>query len=285
MIKSQNREAQVRKFLLVDTSNAEVRVTLWGEDAAKFEGDANPVVALRSAKVSDFGGCSVSVNSTTVMTVSPDIPEAYSLKQWYETEGYNQTSHSMTNLTSGGGPIIWKTLADIKDDKLGFGEKPDYVTSKVTVLYCKKENVLYQACSTDQCNKKVVDLGNGQYRCEKCNKQSDSFKYRMILNLHVADEYESQWITCFQEQGEVLIEMSADDLGKLKTEDEARFESTLSRVDFCSYFMKFRIKAEHYNDEERIRVTAVSVSPVSSADYTKKLLNDIEVLQAEQSEQ
>ena len=47
------------------------------------------MVALRSAKVSDFGGCSVSVSQMTVMTMSPDIEEAYTLKQWYEREGHN----------------------------------------------------------------------------------------------------------------------------------------------------------------------------------------------------
>jgi len=40
-----------------------------------------------------------------------------------------------------------------------------------------------QACASDQCNKKVVDLDNGQYRCEKCNLTSNDFKYRLLLNV------------------------------------------------------------------------------------------------------
>jgi len=32
MIRSQNREAKVRKFMLVDQSGAEIRVTLWGNE-------------------------------------------------------------------------------------------------------------------------------------------------------------------------------------------------------------------------------------------------------------
>ena len=75
--------------------------------------------------------------------------------------------------------------------------------------------------------------------------------------------------------------MSAEELGELQEQDDPRFESVLSRVDFQSYFMKFRIKAETYNDEERVRVTAVSVSPVTCSEYSKKLLGDVRALLAE----
>ena len=34
MIKSQNREASIRKFTLVDQSNAQIRVTLWGNEVS-----------------------------------------------------------------------------------------------------------------------------------------------------------------------------------------------------------------------------------------------------------
>ena len=50
--------------------------------AENFNQEGNPVLALRGAKVSDFGGCSVSVSGQTVMTFQPDIVEAHDLKQW-----------------------------------------------------------------------------------------------------------------------------------------------------------------------------------------------------------
>ena len=42
------------------------------------------------------------------------------------------------------GMANWKTLADVKSENMGYGEKPDYITAKVTILHCKKDNVLYQ---------------------------------------------------------------------------------------------------------------------------------------------
>nr|XP_002127939.1 replication protein A 70 kDa DNA-binding subunit [Ciona intestinalis] len=280
MIRSQNREAKVRKINLVDESNAEIQVTLWGQEAEKFTSEESAVVVLKSAKVSDFGGCSMSTIGSTTVTINPDIPEAFSLKQWYETGGKSQATQVLTTGSGGGGNMAanWKTLADIKTENLGTKEKPDYITVKATVLYCKKENILYQACPNDQCNKKVVDLQNGSYRCEKCNSESPNFKYRVILNMHMADEFDSTWVTCFQDQAEILLNMTAQQLGDLKDTNEQEYEAALKSVDFKSYFFKLRVKSDKFNDEERTRVTIMNVSPMSNVDYIKKLTTDIDKL-------
>ena len=41
----------------------------------------------------------------------------------------------------------------------------------------------YQACPSEDCNKKVIEEGDGSYRCEKCNKTYPEFKYRLILSV------------------------------------------------------------------------------------------------------
>lgn len=42
---------------------------------------------------------------------------------------------------------------------------------------------MYQACPSQDCNKKVIDEQNGLYRCEKCDREFPNFKYRMILSV------------------------------------------------------------------------------------------------------
>lgn len=59
----------------------------------------------------------------------------------------------------------------------------DYYTCIGTVVYLRKENCLYQACPSQDCNKKVVDQQNGMFRCEKCDKEFPNFKYRLILSV------------------------------------------------------------------------------------------------------
>lgn len=53
----------------------------------------------------------------------------------------------------------------------------------------KKENFMYQACSSEGCNKKVMDLGNGLYRCEKCARETPNFKWRLLLMVRLVLSY------------------------------------------------------------------------------------------------
>ena len=54
---------------------------------------------------------------------------------------------------------------------------------------------MYQACPTQDCNKKVIDQQNGLYRCEKCDSEFPNFKYRMILSVSRMGEQGPLW--CF----------------------------------------------------------------------------------------
>lgn len=50
--------------------------------ADKFDGSRQPVMAIKGARVSDFGGRSLSILSSSTVIVNPDIPEAYKLRGW-----------------------------------------------------------------------------------------------------------------------------------------------------------------------------------------------------------
>lgn len=50
--------------------------------ADKFDGSRQPVMAIKGARLSDFGGRSLSVLSSSTVIVNPDIPEAYKLRGW-----------------------------------------------------------------------------------------------------------------------------------------------------------------------------------------------------------
>ena len=69
----------------------------------------------------------------------------------------------------------------------------------------------------------------------------------IFSQMHIADEYDSSWVTCFQEQAEILLGVSAQELGETKQENESKFESLLTRLDFKSFFMKLRIKMDRFN--------------------------------------
>uniref|UniRef100_A0A671U190 Replication protein A subunit n=1 Tax=Sparus aurata TaxID=8175 RepID=A0A671U190_SPAAU len=213
-----SREVSKRALNLIDTTGKEVAVTLWGEEAEKFDASGQPVVAVKGARLSDFGGRSLSALFSSTVMVNPDIPEAFRLRAWFDREGYAANSQSLTETRSmgSGARMNWKALSDIKDEEMGHGEKAEYFSCVATVVYTRKENCLYPACPSADCNKKVIDQNNGLYRCEKCNREYPNFKYRLLLSANLADFGDNQWVTFFQETAEVLLGQSAETLGELR---------------------------------------------------------------------
>ncbi|XP_070773382.1 replication protein A 70 kDa DNA-binding subunit-like isoform X2 [Enoplosus armatus] len=274
------REVSKRALNLLDSTGKVVTVTLWGEEAEKFDGSGQPVVAIKGARLSDFGGRSLSALFSSTVMVNPDIPEAFRLRGWYDRAGYALDSQSLTETRSvgSGARMNWKTLSDIKNEQMGHGEKADYFSCVATVLYTRKENCLYQACPSADCNKKVNDQQNGLYRCEKCNREFPNFKYRLLLSANLADFGDNQWVTCFQETAEVLLGHSAETLGQLRDTDEAAFDEVFQKANFTTHIFKNRVKLETYNDESRVKVTVMEVQPVDHREYSRRLLSDIRKL-------
>uniref|UniRef100_A0A8C4I9B3 Replication protein A subunit n=1 Tax=Dicentrarchus labrax TaxID=13489 RepID=A0A8C4I9B3_DICLA len=277
-----NREVSKRTLNLMDMSGKVVTVTLWGEEAEKFDGSGQPIVAIKGAKLSDFGGRSLSASFSSTLMINPDIPEAYKLRGWYDKEGHAIDGQSLTEMKggSGGGNTNWKTLSDVKTEHLGHGDKADYYTCIATIVYLRKENCLYQACPSQDCNKKVVDQQNGMFRCEKCDKEFPNFKYRLILSANIADYADNQWVTCFQESAEAILGQNAAYLGQLKDSNEAAFDEVFQQANFNTFVFRSRVKLETYNDESRIKATVMDVKPVDHKDYSKRLIMNIRKLSA-----
>lgn len=277
-----NKEMTKRDIKLVDRSNKEVNLTLWGKEAESFDGTLFPVVAVKGARVSEFNGRSLSVTMSSSMQVNPDIKEAHVLKGWFEREGCNMDVESISGKSGAsnmGGQ--WKTFAQAVSEQLGMGDKPDYFINKATIVMLRKENCMYMACPGDECNKKVIDMNNGIYRCEKCNREYSEFKWRLLLSASVADFTENQWVTCFQEAAEAILGVSAQELGSFKENDEDRYNEILTEANFKSYIFKLRTKMETYNEESRLKTTVVSVTPLDHVSYVKKILLDIKQMELE----
>ena len=142
---------------------------------------------IKGAKVGDYNGKNLSVGMSAVVQINPDIPESHKLRGWFDQGGSESTFQELSNTgqVGGGAPIQanWKNLGSLKLESLGMHDKPDYITCKAIVLYCKKDNSMYMACPTDACNKKVVDQNDGEFRCEKCNKSYKEFKWRFVMSV------------------------------------------------------------------------------------------------------
>ncbi|KAK3181146.1 Replication factor A protein 1 [Lecanicillium sp. MT-2017a] len=254
---------QKRELTMVDDTGYSVRVTIWGKTASSFEAQPESVIAFKGTKVSDFGGKSLSLLSSGTMTVDPDIPDAHRLKGWYDSSGRTDTFATHQGLASVGVATgrkdEIKTIAQVKEENLGLDDQA-YYTIKATIVFVKQDNFCYPACLSQGCNKKVTDMGDGTWRCEKCDVAHDKPEYRYILSINVADHTSHQWLSCFDDTGRTIVGMSADDLMELKENDDTKFMAVFEAVNCKKLQFRCRAKMDNYGEAQRIRYQVMNAS-------------------------
>ncbi|KAG6596695.1 replication protein A 70 kDa DNA-binding subunit A [Cucurbita moschata] len=289
-------ETQKRTLQLKDMSGRSVELTLWGNfcqaegqrlqnmcDSGMF-----PVLAVKSGRVSDFNGKAVGTISSSQLSVEPDFPEARTLREWFEKEGRSTPSVSISReVSSIGRTDVRKTISQIKDERLGTSEKPDWITVSATVSFIKVDNFCYTACpimiGDRQCSKKVTNNGDGKWRCDRCDQSVDECDYRYILQLQIQDHTGLTWVTAFQEGGEEIMGVPAKRLYYLKYEeqDDEKFAEIIRKVLFTKFIMKLKIKEETFSDEQRVRSTVVKAESINFSTESRFLLDLMEKLRAE----
>lgn len=252
--KKDQRPFQKRELTVVDDTGFSVRVTVWGKTAEKFDAQTESVIAFKGTKVSDFGGKSLSLLSSGTMNVDPDIPDAHRLKGWYDSAGRTDTFATHQNMTSMGNATgrtdEIKTIGQVKEENLGMDDQA-YYSIKATIVFVKQENFCYPACSSQGCNKKVTETGDGTWHCEKCDISHDKPDYRYILSLNVADHTSHQWLSCFDETGRTVLNMSANELMEIKENDDAKFAAAMEEANCKKMYFRCRAKMDNYGETQR----------------------------------
>ncbi|SPQ96570.1 unnamed protein product (mitochondrion) [Plasmodiophora brassicae] len=271
--KTTQREMTKRSVTLVDTSNASVELTLWGNAATTNDETVlggNPIVAIKGCKVSDFGGRSLGTVGSSTLTIRPDIPEAHQLQQWFTSSG---GAHSAVSVSKRGGSgsmagLEYKTCGQIAE--LPNTPEPAFflLHAAITTLTFNTERPpWYLACPTPDCKKKVTDNGSGSYYCEKCNKQYPAANPRYIFSFAVADSTGSTWLSVFHDEAlQLLGGRSAEDLRScLEVGDTGTPEAAFRSANFTEHVFKVRAKYEVMNENTKLRATVVAIAPIDHA--------------------
>lgn len=254
--KSTQKPYDKREITIVDDTGYSVRVTLWGKTATSFDVLPESIIALKGTRVSDFGGRSLSLLASGTMSVDPDISEAHRLKGWYDSSGRNDSFATHNNLASMGAATgrkdESKTILQVKEQELGMHEAT-YFSLQATIVYIKQESFAYPACRNEGCSKKVTDMGDGTWRCEKCNMSHDRPEYRYIMSVNVNDHTGQLWLSCFDDTGRTVMNgKSADELMELRDSGEdtklaAEFEAANCR----KLNFRCRAKMDTFGDTQR----------------------------------
>uniref|UniRef100_A0A1A9W3T9 Replication protein A subunit n=1 Tax=Glossina brevipalpis TaxID=37001 RepID=A0A1A9W3T9_9MUSC len=243
-----NKEFKKRDLVLIDTSDAAVTLTIWGDDAVNFDGQVQPVILVKGARINEFnGGKSLSLGNGSNMKINPDIPEGYKLRGWFDNGGGENIKNSVSARTGAiSGSAEWRTFQEARN--LGTGDKPDYFQTKAVVYLIKSQNAFYKACPQPECNKKVIDENNGHYRCEKCNQAFPNFKFRLLVNMNIGDWTSNRWVTVFSDLAEQLLGRSAQEIGEIIENNPIEAEEIFASINFHSYIFKLRSKVETFGN-------------------------------------
>eukprot|EP00985_Skeletonema_marinoi_P033844 scaffold42351_cov139-Skeletonema_marinoi.AAC.1 len=284
--KKSGKEMTKCELTIQDDSGADVRLTVWGDLAANAQTKfANsPIVAFKRARISDYGGRSLSGSGCSV---NPTIPQANQLRQWWADNGSNTQARSLSS--AGGGargadPFEQrKTVSSIKEEQLGYNEKPDWLSFKATITFLKKdkagdEGAWYTACfnSGDPCKNmfKATQTSDGFFHCDKCQQTHEKCVRRFIFSGTVADDTSTSWVSVFNEQAESMFNgVKADELyEKIAEGDRDSYDSTFAKASCTEWIIKCKVKQEHVGDESRVKTSIVSLTPIDYAAESRNLL-------------
>jgi replication factor A1 len=85
------------------------------------------------------------------------------------------------------------------------------------------------------------------FRCEKCNLELDTFNWRLILSVNIVDMTDNQWVQCFQEQGEDILGVKAQELGDLFVSGKEAYEKVFEVITQTLFLFFFVAKPSRIN--------------------------------------
>ncbi|KAI3412453.1 Replication protein A subunit [Psidium guajava] len=294
--KSNNEIVPKRDITIADETKKTVVVSLWNELATTVgqelldSADQSPIVAIKSLKVGDFQGVSLSTLSKSIVKVNPETPEAKKLRSWFDSEG---KASSMNSVGSGIMASSRNGSRSMYSDRVflshftsnpSLGEdKPAFFSVRAYVSFIKPDQTMwYRACKT--CNKKVTEAIGSGYWCEGCQKNDEGCSLRYIMVVKVSDPSGEAWLSTFNEEAEHIIGCPADELNQLKSQEneENPYQLKLKQATWVPHLFRVSVAQHEYMSEKRQRITVRGVAPVDFAAESRFLLEEIAKQKASQ---
>ncbi|ODV79658.1 replication factor-a protein [Suhomyces tanzawaensis NRRL Y-17324] len=293
--KSTGKAFDRRNVTIVDDTGFAIDVGLWNSTAIDFSIPEGSVVAFKGCKVQEFNGKSLTLTQAGTMVANPETPESYQLKGWYDHQGINENFKSLKVETGSNQVSNRKTIAEAEEENLGKSDRPDYFSIKATIGFTKVDNFCYPACSNESqnqstqksgqvntCNRKLIELNDGSWKCERCDLTFSEPTYRYIFNCSVMDNTGQLWLTLFDQEAHKLFGVDASVLKKYQ-QDEAdgvgkNFTELTSSILFKEYSFRVRARQDNYNDNVRIRYQAVGLDYLDYNQEADALCKELEAL-------
>jgi replication factor A1 len=275
------KEMTKRVMILADSSGRTIECTIFGQPTHSLS--HGTVIGIKGAKVGSWNTKSLTLWDDAPITPHPDMPAAHQLSGWWQAGGSAQPMQPIS-MSGGGGnskPARRIVFSDIDDQALGLNSEPDYFNVRCTITHIKsgERTLWYIACP--DCKKKLAsaDEDNLTAHCEKCDKTTQGTR-RWIFQATANDATGSRFVSLFDDQAvPVLGGKTADEMALLRSQNQAAFDAHFILHSFKSYNMKCRVKNETYMEEQKLKVSAVTLQPIDWLSEGRTLLQEIYALQ------
>lgn len=287
--KRTGQELKKADVTLIDDTGVQVRLTLWGataEEAGHKLGGDKKVVAFRRARVSDYGGKTLSGGD---VFVEPDCPETEDIRMWWSSQGSRSAPVKSLSSSGGAGGRMdgfndRKVIADIKGQQLGENnEKGDFLTFKGHFTFLKKDKeggAWYTACpnADEPCRNrcKINQTTDGSWHCDRCNGTYPNCNRKWIFSGTVGDSTSNTWVSIFDEQAQQLLGTTADEMFSHYETNQELYDSVFAKAAFSEWVFKCRVKKEMVNDEYRTKVQVMRMEKVDYAAECRDMIAALE---------
>ncbi|KAF6165037.1 hypothetical protein GIB67_000621 [Kingdonia uniflora] len=288
--KINNETIPKRDITIADDSKKTVVVSLWNDLATGIGqelldiADTAPIVALRSLKVGEFQGVSLSSLTKSTVLINPDIPEAKKLRTWYTSEGKGTSMDSIGSGVSSksGSRSMYADrvfLSHITSNTSLGDDKSQFFSVKAIISFIKSDQTMwFRACKT--CSKKVTETIGSGYWCESCQKDDADSSLRYVMAMKIFDPSGEAWVSVFNEQATSIMGCSADELEKMKSQDPDSFHLKLKEATWTPYLLRVGVTQNEYMNQKRQRISVKIIAPIDFVAESKFLLEEISKLQA-----
>ena len=176
-----------------------------------------------------YSGRSLSFSGESSIQKNVDLPEAHQARSWWDTTGSNQSPKNLSSGEGGGGGA--RSRGPNTEDRKTFGQaKADGVDKNsgrnvavynnvATITLVKGDGTIaYPSCP--ETKKKMVEIGENQWRCEATGKEYPELQWRYCLSMKADDYTGNTWMTAFDDQAKELLGMEAGEVQKLKQQSD-----------------------------------------------------------------
>ena len=289
-----------QNLLLLDDSNVSCRVTFWGEHCVE-SAQSGSVVLLKNGRVSEYNN-SKSLNTMRSSDISMDAaamfhPRCQQLLQWYRQQGAHEAQNARS-LSSLGGQTPVHTIEEMKASAIsldvpgaleasvnqqGFHLVPVTITNiphdrKPFYMACPHE-VADEKRGTRSCNKKMEPHGD-LWQCAAGHESSHPMA-RWMCQFIACDHTGSQYIASFDEVGVKLLGCTANeaasrwDRREVDNSLDGEIEEIFKQGLFKRWRLKLKSKKEIYNDEEKLKISALDIWPLDFVKDARQKLAEI----------